>query len=266
MRREARDVLTKLHEARPENQAVIALVAAASLSADGFAKSREVIWRAFRKAAPYADILSGIAMNVAAELIERESYLAARQHLVLAMRFAQTRDQQSIFVRLLEFDSNPDIPYPLRSVHSVRELTVGEDQQEAIRKAVRSAERGCFGQAAIWWETLLPAQENNAGLHYNLALCHAWNGERGLAAQHFSRASELESDFEVAAEYAALEQLLKPYAINEESQEIARIYDVPSASRFHHPDRRSSPVPACSPAVRDCCSGGNAGRRLRLPQ
>ena len=215
---EALAILEPLHSANPENVAVIALLAAAAASTHGFEAAREHLWRAFRKAAGHADIVSGIAMSVASDMYDREKYLGARAHLTLAMRFAPSEEQQSIFVRLLDFDGSTDVPYPLRSVHSLRELTSASDagadpnaeaeRQDAARRAMRLAERGCYGIAADRFAALLDATPQDAALLVDTALCRAWNLEETAAAELLIRAAAAEPDFEVAAEYAALSQLL----------------------------------------------------------
>lgn len=207
--RESQAVLEKLHAAAPENQAVIALLATAAFNAVGYEAAREAIWRAFRKAIGYADIVSSLAMGIAAEMAQRGKYLAARQHLALAMRIAPPDDKQAIFVRLLEFDGDSSIPYPLRSVHSLRELDGDSERQDAARKAIRLAERGCFGPAAERFVHLAQQTPDNAAIEYNIALCTAWAGDEEVAAEAFGRAALAEQDFELATEYAALEQLLR---------------------------------------------------------
>lgn len=206
---EAKEVLEKLHAVEPENQAVIALLATAAFSAGGYRPARDAIWRAFRKATTYADIISSLAMGIAGEMFEQKKFLSARQHLTLAMRLAPHREKQAIFVRLLEFDGNTDVPYPMRSVHSLREVPGDADRQDATRKAMRLAERGCFGQAAERFVALAQQTPDDPAVEYNYALCRAWEGEEEVAAEAFGRAALAEPDFEVAAEYAALEQFLR---------------------------------------------------------
>ncbi|MEQ9065089.1 MAG: hypothetical protein RLO18_00130, partial [Gimesia chilikensis] len=44
-------------------------------------------------------------------------YLAAREHFALAMRVASQEYQQNLFMNLLEFDGDDQIPYQFRGVH-----------------------------------------------------------------------------------------------------------------------------------------------------
>jgi len=206
---EAKAILEKLHGVEPENLAVIAMLATAAFAADGYAAAREAIWRAFRKAAGHTDLVSSLALGIAGEMFDARKYLSARQHLTLAMRLAPARDKQAIFVRLLEFDGNADLPYPLRSVHSLRDVDGDADRQEAVRKAMRLAERGCFGPAAERFVHLAQDAPDDAAIEYNFALCKAWEGDEEVAAEAFGRAALAESDFELAAEYAAIEQILR---------------------------------------------------------
>jgi tetratricopeptide (TPR) repeat protein len=229
---EGRAVLEKLHAAAPENQAVIALLATADFSARGYEAAREAIWRAFRKATGYADLVSSLAMGIAGEMFDRKKYLAARQHLTLAMRLAPPRDSRAIFVRLLEFDGNADIPFPLRNIHSLREISGGTDRQDATRKAMRLAERGCFGPAAERFVHFAQETPDDAAIEYNIALCTAWEGDDEVAAEAFGRAALAEPDFELAAEYAALEQLLRANSDDRLVRMRNAEYRVPSASRL----------------------------------
>jgi len=206
---EATTVLEKLHAAAPDNQGVIALLGTSAFAARGYEAAREAVWRAFRKATAHPELVSSLALAIAGEMFDRKRHLAARQHLTLAMRFAAAREKQAIFVRLLEFDGNADIPYPLRSVHSLREITGDADRQDAARKAARLAERGCFGPAAERFVHIAQQAPDDPAIEYNIALCTAWEGDEEVAAEAFGRAALAEPDFELAAEYEALEQLLR---------------------------------------------------------
>lgn len=206
---EAKAILEKLHAVEPDNAAVTGLLGTAAFAADGYAAARDHIWRAFRKAGGYTDVVSSLALAIAGEMFDARKYLAARQHLALAMRLAAARDKQAIFIRLLEFDGNADIPYPLRSVHPLREIAGDADRQDAARKAMRLAERGCFGPAAERFVHLAQQTPDDPAVEYNIALCTAWEGDEEVAAEAFGRAALAEPDFELAAEYEALEQLLR---------------------------------------------------------
>ncbi|MBA3312639.1 MAG: hypothetical protein M3552_15325 [Planctomycetota bacterium] len=229
---EAKAVLEKLHGVEPENLAVIALLATASFAADGYAAAREAIWRAFRKATAHSDLVSALAMGIAGEMFDHRKYLSARQHLTLAMRLAPSRNKQAIFVRLLEFDGNAEIPYPLRSVHSLREISGDADRQDSSRKAMRLAERGCFGLAAERFVHLAQDTPDDPAVEYNFALCKAWEGDEEVAAEAFGRAALAEPDFELAAEYAALEQFLRS-GFDDRIVRMQNVeYRVPSASKM----------------------------------
>jgi thioredoxin-like negative regulator of GroEL len=228
----AKDILQNLHEAEPENQAVIALLAAAAFAADGYAPARDAIWRAFRKATTQTELVTSIAVGIADEMWDNRKYLSARQHLTLAMRLAPSRNKESIFVRLLDFDGDTTIPYPLRSVHSLRDISGDDERQNTARKAMRLAERGCFGQAAERFAALAQQTPEDPAVEYNFALCKAWEADEEVAAEAFGRAALAENDFELAAEYAALEQLLRANLDDRVLQKKTIHYEIDSAAKL----------------------------------
>lgn len=205
--------------ADPTNALLIALHAAASLATNGFAESRRPIWRAFRKSAPYyPDVVSGVAATAAGELAARRRYPAAREHLAVALRFASADRKQNLFMRLMEFDGNSEIPYPLRSVHPLTDVTgQGEEADEACAKARRIAESGCYGAAAEKYAAAAAGLPKHAGVRANVGLCRAFDGDHKAASGALRKAAELEKDFELAAEYEALGQLL---ALTEEGGSV----------------------------------------------
>ncbi|NNJ25568.1 hypothetical protein [Alienimonas chondri] len=195
--------------ADPTNALMLGLHASASLSAKGFANSRQPIWRAFRKAAPhYGDLVSGLASAAAGDLYSRRAYPAAREHLACALRFASQERKQELFMRLMEFDGNAEVPYPLRSVHPLADIKGEGEAVDAAAKARRIAESGCYGAAADRYAAVASDLPDNADVRANAGLCHAFDGNHKAASAALSEAAEAEDDFEVAAELEALAQLL----------------------------------------------------------
>ena len=206
---EALGVLEQVLAAEPENKSVLVLHAAASLAVKGFAGSRQPLWRAFRKSAQhYPDLVSGVAAAAARELHARRRYPAAREHLACALRFAAPDRKQEIFMQLMEFDGNAEVPYPLRSVHPLTDPRGDGEAQEAAAKARRIAESGCYGAAADRYAQAAAALPGDAGLRANVGLCRAFDGDHKAAAGALRKAAEAEPDFEVAVEYETLAQLL----------------------------------------------------------
>ena len=70
----------------------------------------------------YPHLLTDLAMGIASAMLGSGRYLSARAHLVLALRLAPEELKSQIFMRLMEFDSNSRIPYPLRSVHELADV------------------------------------------------------------------------------------------------------------------------------------------------
>ena len=108
----------------------------------------------------------------------------------------------------MEFDGNNEIPYPLRSVHPLHEIGGEGELPVAAVKARRIAESGCFGAAADKYAKLAEQRPDHPGLRANVALCRMWDGAHKAAAAAFRLAAGAERDFETAAEYEALAQLL----------------------------------------------------------
>ncbi|MEM9702919.1 MAG: tetratricopeptide repeat protein, partial [Planctomycetota bacterium] len=165
----ALEILEAASAADPTNGLLIGLHASASLAAKGFAESRQPIWRAFRKAAPYyGDLVSTVAAAAADELFRQRAYPAAREHLACALRFASQERKQDLFMRLMEFDGDAEVPYPLRSVHPLYEIGGEGEAAEAAAKARRIAESGCYGAAAEKYAAVAKALPNHAGVRANV--------------------------------------------------------------------------------------------------
>ena len=244
---QAREILKPFVEQHPEHELGLVLYAAAAFTLDGYFKSRRLIHLAFQRCpGSCPDLVSRLALGVASSMFVESHYMATRQHLTLAMRLAVDRDQQDIFLKLLEFDSNRSISYPLRSVHqlgTLDELAEDEQVRDTLRKVRRLCNVGCWGTAARLMrgltedESSVPAR--SAGLWRNIGLCHAWDGDETTAAEALHEAARLETDRGQAVENELLAQLLdmeygpdrqrpdwRSWVVNSASQALSALDDV----------------------------------------
>lgn len=231
---EAKTILQGLLESNPDHLFAVALFAAVALSADGFEKAKPAIHRAFQRCpGVFPDVVSGVAMGIAALMFSLQNYMAARQHLAMAMRFAPEKDQQDIFVRLLDFDSNGDVPYPLRGVHALATYAPEDDEHlKEAEKAVRLSNLGCWALSARIFAKLAEKDPENASLWHNAGLCHAWDGNNAKAAEAFHKASELYDDYETAVESETLAQLIELSSSDNVLKVVSRQYTVTSVGKL----------------------------------
>ncbi|MFQ5733832.1 MAG: tetratricopeptide repeat protein, partial [Planctomycetaceae bacterium] len=146
---EAAELLEPFVEAHPDHHYALALMAVASFSADGFELAKPIIHRAFQRCRrDYPDMLADLALGVASSMLGTGKYLAARAHLVLALRLAPDEMKSQIFLRLIDFDGNVQIPYPLRSVHEIAEVAGADEKGSDAHKAVLLSTLGCWRPAA----------------------------------------------------------------------------------------------------------------------
>ena len=226
--------LETLLKAHPEHSYGLALFAAAELSVKGFEAARPAVYKAFQRMAEIApDVLAGVALGIAAEMYVQGHSLATRQHLALALRLLRERAQQDTFMRLLQFDSNQEIYYPLRSVHELAELTAEGERGRELRKAFALANLGCFGPAARVFARVAEEDPQNARLWQNVGLCRAWDGDdRGAAKALHQAARLLDGDFEAAVELETLGQLLDLLSSEDRVRVLSIEYRVQSVSRL----------------------------------
>lgn len=218
---EALAILEHLQSVHPDHSIVTAMYAIAYRSKHGYDAAREPIWRALRKNQGTSPVLTGLLRQVTVDMMDRRCFLAARQYLSIAMRLAHEQDREDIFNGLMAIDGGHELPYPIRGVHTLRTIEGDADRADRGRKAHRLAERGCFGPAARRYDALAESDPRDAAAHYNAALSHAWAGDQSIAADAFLRAAKEESDFELAAEYAALGQILR--ALDSDDQPETRL-------------------------------------------
>ena len=212
----ARESLVPFLEKTPDHPFGIALYATAAFASVGYENAKPAIYRAFQRCSSmFPDVVGSLAMGIAAGMFGRQKYMACRQFLAQAMRLVPDADKQDLFIRLLEFDSNGDLPYPLRSVHQLSPYTVPEsagERKEESQKLVHRAEAlvaiGCFEPAAETYRQLAERDPETALLWQNAGLCWAWDGNEPRAAEALHRAAKFHQDLEAAAESETLAQLL----------------------------------------------------------
>lgn len=230
---EATELLETLVQAEPDHKYALGMFAIAQFASDGFELAKPAIHRAFQRCVrDFPDLVADLAMGVASAMLNDEHFLAVRAHLALALRVAPDENKSDIFLRLMEFDSNRRIPYPLRSVHELVPLDFGESEQEEVRKAKLLNSIGCWRPAARVLEKLAERHPDDAAVWFDLGLCQAWDGDERAASESFHKAAGLQSDFEIAVEWETLAQLLDYSTTEEREQMVSRRYVVPSVSKL----------------------------------
>lgn len=207
---EAQPILAELFSRQPDHPYGLVLNATAALSADGYDRSKAALYRAFQKSARTSpELLSSLALGVASLMMSRRRFLACRQHLALAMRLAPDSAKEEIFSRLVEFDNNGQIPYPLRSTHQLLEYPGEDDVAKQARQAMVLASTGCFESAARLYLRLTEQVPESWILWQNAGFCRAWAGDDESAAEALRQATKHQSDFETAVELETVAQLLE---------------------------------------------------------
>lgn len=243
----ARETLQPLLQESPDHPLARILEATAALDMDGYEKARSVIHRAFTKGVKYhPEMIGSMAAGIASTLYEEEKLVSARQHLAFAMRFVRDEDRQQVFMRLLDFDGDQGVPYPLRGVHNLRPLTtLSAEEDKVFRKSVGLSALGCWHEAAAVASQLTEAHPENAELWYDIGLYQAWDGDQEQAAVSLHKAASLSEDFEFATSSETLAQLfdleasqtsevVRHYAVDSLSKVLTKFDEIP---RLHRDDR-----------------------------
>lgn len=203
------ELLNSFLETHPEHSFAAALHATGMLMSAGYQAAKPSIQRALQRSSKsFPEMMGNLMVGVAALMHAEKRFLAARQYLVLAMRLCPEEDRQQIFLRLLEFDSNGEIPYPLRSVHDLLDYQGTEEREKEARKARRLSDLGCWELAARLFTKLADQEPENPVLWQNAGFCRAWDGDEVRAAHALHKASALHTDFETAVECETIAQLL----------------------------------------------------------
>lgn len=204
----AKDRLEQLLKTQPDYPPAYAGLALASLFADGYESARPAIHRAFQKCViRFPRNVGLLALAIATVMENGRHDMAARQYLTLAMRLMGEEAREDVFVMLLRWDGNPEIPYPIRSVHNLIPYpTTGPNAAEAA-KAVAFVNIGCWGPAGRAFTRITESEPDNAFMWWNAGLCRAWDADEAGAAEAFHRAAATSSEYEFAVESETLAQL-----------------------------------------------------------
>lgn len=220
-------------ECDPDHPAAHSLLATSTFLAQGYKQAQKTIYTALQKcAAVDVSLATPLAISIAIALQMRGFYLAAREHFALAMRVASQEYQQNLFMNLLEFDGDDQIPYQFRGVHILERCTIEDSEhQETFERAQRLANLGCYRLAAGLFKQLAEAT-GQATLWKNAAFCYAWATDETQSAELFHKAASLENDFAEAVELETLAQLLDLNNTDEVVDSIEKVYEVDSVSKF----------------------------------
>lgn len=228
---EARTILQEVLAELPEHPFALALNALVALAVDMYPASMRAIYRAFQHSSDrYPTLVAQVTYTLANLLAVKGHLLAARQHLLMAVRLKP--DEDEFIQTLVEFEHNAAVPYPLRSEYTLNPFSGPDALRELHEKARNIAQQGCYSDAAKAFGQIARQQPNNAGLWWNIGLCHAWAGEDPLAAEAFRAASANEVDFETAVDCQVLARMLSAASSTAKLERLSSEYRVQSTSKL----------------------------------
>lgn len=206
---EAKTVLLTFLRNKPDHPSANALYAMATLQADGLPEARKAIRRAFRfSIAAEPIIVAGLAEYMAEYHWQLDQFMAARQHMVMALQLGNENQHREVLDHLMEFDTDGTVPFSFRGGQSIPPYTPPEAAAEKVTKAQRLASVGCWGEAAAQLAEVTEIDPNSSALWRLVGLFQAWDGNEAAAAVALHKSAELETDFDVAVETETLAQEL----------------------------------------------------------
>ncbi len=206
----SREVLQPLLQERPDDPLARVLDASAALELEDYVDARRTIHLAFTKGVKHLpEMVGSLASGLSMLLLIENKYMAARQHLAFALRFANEQERQDLFVRMLYMDGDDQVAYPLRGVYNTRKLALDEAGEAIHKKASGLAFLGCWHEAAALLGPLAESRPEDADLWYNLGLYHVWDGAHLEAVRCLRQAAEHAADREFAVTAETLAQTLE---------------------------------------------------------
>jgi tetratricopeptide (TPR) repeat protein len=230
---EAEAGLKQFLRQQPEHPFANVLYGIAAYNATGFPEAKRAVHRAFRRGfTAHPEIVASLAANVAAHLLSDGRYLAARQHMALALRLSDKEQRRRAFLAMVETDGDPSIPYPLRGPHLAPPFEASESNRAQVQKAHRLSLVGCWQEAAELLDEVARTNPESAPLWHTIGLFRAWDGDESAAATALHRAARLYVDFETAVECETVAQLLDQFAPDHTRKMRFRRFHLQSVSRL----------------------------------
>ncbi len=232
---DAKNTLLMFLRQRSDHPSANALYAMATLQSDGLPEARKAIRRAFRfSIAAEPIIVAGLAQYLAEYHWQLEQFMAARQHMVMALQLGNENQRQEVLQLLMEFDGDASVPFCFRGGQAIPDYTPPEAAAEKVNKAQRLASVGCWGDAAaLLTEVAEQVDPNSTNLWRLIGLYRAWDGEEATAAIALHKAAELDAEnFESAVETEALAQELERNCPENCTKLRTTVYDTDSVSRL----------------------------------
>ena len=232
---DAKTVLLTFLRHRSDHPSANALYAMSMLQADGLPEARKAIRRAFRfSIAAEPVIVAGLAQYLAEYHWQLEQFMAARQHMVMALQLGNETQRQEVLNLLMEFDADPSVPFMFRGGQSIRPYTPPEAAIEKVNRAQRLASVGCWGEAAAQLtEVAEQIDTGSMSLWRLIGLFRAWDSEEAAAALALHKSAELDTeDFDSAVETEALAQELDRNVPDHCTKLRTTMYDTDAVSRL----------------------------------
>ena len=230
---EAERVLRPFLKANPDHALANVLYGVSAFNHHGYPEAKKAVHRAFRKgAAQESSLVSSLAATIAGWYLSDGRYMAARQHMALALRMGNPEQRKQAFSALLELDGDPGVSYPLRGAHQAPAYTGPESHRDQARKAQQLSIVGCWQEGAEQLAAIGEVDNESAELWHLVGLFRVWDGldEEGAEALH--KAADRYQDFEQAVECETLAQLLELYEPERARKMRVRRYRLESVSRL----------------------------------
>ena len=206
----ARESVSKILEAEPENPVALAERALLSIAGDGAQAGVEPLQRAIAasKNQMAANVFEALGA-LAGALTSEGHWTAALAHASMLIQIRS--DHKAAYEILVGVSSSPAVPLPLKDVR--RDLDSGPVDpalQQEFQAALEAANRFCWLEAAQRLTRLAERAPQSPAVWRNLGRLRSYLADEAGAAAAFRRCARLDVPLDDAVEAEALAQLLEP--------------------------------------------------------